>query len=59
MDVPMNATDEDLFHIGMELVNEIDAGSDGEFKGYKLQYHQSWIAWSIQLCIRQLDELIK
>lgn len=29
MDVPVNASDEDLFHIGMELVNEIDAGSDG------------------------------
>ena len=38
MDVPVNASDEDLFHIGMELVNEIDhAGSDGENRALLLR----------------------
>lgn len=37
MDVPMNASDEDIFHMGMELVNEIDTGSDGNLRCHHLQ----------------------
>ena len=48
MDVPMNASDEDLFHIGMELVNEIDAGSDGELATCPPQRHQVGDLWAFE-----------